>query len=390
MKQRLLARLVCALLALCLLSSLAAAQQVGPLPAPSRLVVQVSYLAGAKPAYAAVPAGAWYGRFERVHTVEPRAAADNVLAVDVKTRLDGERVEVKVGVHVGVRYFDRFVEVATYTAAPGETVTAGALEAFGVVPFVFKVLRVNDADAAPPVVVNKTQSIEAAVTQFTATPLPRAVVTLRNLSSKRVRAVEVDQVFRGARRATSMATEFKGKILLEPGGTYERKLWVTEGQSTGTDFTPESIESIVVATVVFDDYTFEGDIGPAAWVKAHDEGERVQLARVIQLIRSAHAARDVGTAEAPGRFRAAVAALGVAAPQASIDALLKSYPGFGGPAGRERIRPGVEFTMHRVRRDLLEEFDAFEKTFRAAPDDKSFKAWLKQKQTLSEGWLSRL
>jgi len=389
MKQRLFAKLSGAL-ALCLLPTLVAAAQEGPLPVPSRLVVQVSYLAGVKPAYLAVPGGAWSGRFERVNTVEPRAAADKVLAVDVKSRLDGERVEVRVGVHVGERYFDRFVEVATYTVAPGETVTAGALEAFGVAPIVFKVLRVNDADAAPPVVANKTQSIEAAVTQFTPTPLPRAVVTLRNLSSKRVRAVEVDQVLRGARRATSMATEFKGKILMEPGGTYERKLWVTEGQTTGADFTPESIESIVVATVVFEDYTFEGDVGPAAWVKAHDEGERVQLVRVMELIRSAHAARDVGTAEAPGRFRAAVAALGVSAPQESIDGILKSYPGFGGPAGRERIRPGVEFTMHRVRRDLLEELDAFEKQFRAEPAGNSFKAWLRQKQALCEGWLSRL
>lgn len=387
MKQRLFAKLACAL-ALCLLPSLAAAQE-GPLPVPSRLVVQVSYLAGAKPAYSAVPAGAWYGRFERVNTVEPRAAADNVLAVDVKTRLDGERVEVRVGVHVGVRYFDRLVEVATYTVAPGETVTAGALEAFGVAPFVFKVLRVNDADAAPPVVVNKTQSIEATVTQFTPTPLPRAVVTLRNLSSKRVRTVELDQVFRGARRATSMATESNGKILMEPGGTYERKLWVTDGQSTGADFTPESIESIVVATVVFEDYTFEGDVGPAANTKAHDEGERVQLVRVMELIRSACAARDVGTAEAPGRFRAAVAALGVSAPQASIDAILKSYPGLG-PGEPGRIRPLVGVSMHRVRRELLEELDAFEKQFRAAPASNSFKAWLKQKQALCEGWLSRL
>lgn len=291
--------------------------------------------------------------------------------------------------HVVERFFDSLDDVATYTLAKGEAVTAAELEAVGVAPFVFKVLRVNDADAAPPLVVNKTQSIEAVVTEFTPTPLPRSKVTLRNLSSKRVRAVELDQVFRGRPRATSMAGEREGKILMEPGGTYERKLAVTDGQATPSEFIPEAVESIVVATVIFEDYTYEGEPVPAARARAYDEGARVQLPRVMALVRGAHAAPDAETAEALARLRAGVAALGVTAPQSSVDAIMNGYPGLD-PSQRHNVRSGVEVSMHGLRRELLDDLDAFSKAFRAAPAENSFKAWLKARQARYESWLARL
>jgi hypothetical protein len=375
-------------LAACLFAPHAAAQE-SPAPAPARLVVQVEYLKGAKLSYQPVPGGGWYGRFGRAATPEPRAAADKVLAVDVKLSPAGAGVEIKVGVHVGERYFDRLVEVATYTAALGETVRAGELEGVGVAPFVFRVLRVNDADASPPVVVNKTQSVEAVVTEFTPTPLPRSKLTLRNLSSKRVRAVELDQAFRGGGRATGAAVERDGRILMEPGGTYERKLGVTNGRSYANEFTPEAIESIIVASVVFEDYTYEGEARPAARARAYDEGQRVQIPRAMALVRRAHAARDVETAEALARFRAEVAALGDSAPQSSVEAILNGLPALT-PSERDSVRVGMEVSMHGFRRALLEELDAFEQKFRAAPAGNSFKSWLKAKQADFEGWLARL
>ncbi|HJQ32854.1 MAG TPA: hypothetical protein VJ866_11770 [Pyrinomonadaceae bacterium] len=385
MKTKLLSGL-CRAAVLCVFASVAAAQEA---PAPARLVVEIEYAKGAKPAYQPVPGAAWTGRFVKVATPQPRAAAETVRAVDFKTRQVGERVEIKVGVHVGERFLDRLDEVATYTLAPGEAVTAAELETVGVAPFVFRVLRVNDADAAPPGVVNKTQSVEAVVTEFTPTPLPRFKLTLRNLSAKRVRAVELDQIFRGNRRATSQAAEREGKILLEPGATYERRLGVTDGVSTPTDFTPEAVESVVVATVVFEDYTYEGETMPAAQARAYDEGQRLQLPRVMALVRKAHAAPDVETAEALNRFKAAVAALGDTAPQSLIDSIVNGYPDLNA-ADRAQVRPVVEVAMHGVSRELLGDLDAFEQKFRAAPADNSFKAWLKQTQARFETWLARL
>jgi hypothetical protein len=213
MRLRPFANLGRALAACVLVSASAAAQEApAPQPPPDRLVVQVVYKAGAKPAYLTVPGCAWYAWFGQAPAPAPRAAADTVQAVDVRTKLEGGRVELKVGVHVGERFFDRLDEVATYAAAEGETIEARALERVGVAPFVFKVLRVSASDTAAPTVDNRTQSVAAAVTAFTPDPLPRARLTLTNLSQKRVRAVEMWTVFEGRRRTSMFAFEPEGRL----------------------------------------------------------------------------------------------------------------------------------------------------------------------------------
>ena len=376
-------------LAIALVPLAAAGQEPAARP-QTKLVVQVEFFKGRALAYDSVPSSSWFGRFVTTAAAKDRSPADTVRAVDVKTRLDGERVKIKVGVYVGERYFDRLDKVGTYYAAVGETVTASDLERFGVVPFVFKVLRVDETSAGAPVVVNKTQSVEAVVTEFTPSPLPRGKLTLKNLSSKGVRAVEVHEVLGGRDQLRWLAAERDGKILMEPGGTYTVDISTTEGrQSSGNDFTAVAIESVVVVTVVFDDYTYEGAAEPAAQKKSFAEGERAQLARIITLVREAHAWRDVESAGALEKFRAMLSALDDVAPQSTVDAISKRYTELS-PAGRNDIRIAAEVSMHRVRRELLDDLARFEKKFRSAPTENSFKDWLKAKQERFEGWLARL
>jgi len=389
MKARPLANLWCAL-ALGLVPSLAAAGQGAAPRDEGRLVVEVVYLAGVKPAYSSVPGGAWYGRFGSVRTPEPRAAGATVRAVDVETRPDGERVQIKVGVHVGARFHDRLEEVATYTVAPGETVVARELERVGVAPFVFKVLRVNTAALAAPTVVNQTQSVAASVTDFTPSPLPRVKLTLHNLSQKSVRAVELRTVFGGRVRTTTFAVEPDGKSLMEPGGKYEKRIGITDGHASAVDdFTPEAIESVVVAAVVFSDYTFEGDVEAALRKAGHDEGARVQLPRLLAVVRRAHAAHVTESAAAIRRFHVAVSALNDAAPEPSVEAVLGRFAALT-PQQRENAKVSVEVAIHRVRAELLEDLSRFESRFRAAPAENSFGRWLEERRARYEGWLARL
>lgn len=389
MKTVLLVRLGYVLFA-CLLSPHAAAgQEPRPPRAEVKLVVQVQFFKGAPLAYEAVPGASWYARFGRVAPAQPRAAADTVRAVDVKTaRLDGERVEIRVGVHVGARFHDRLEEVAAYTAALGETVTAVDLERVGVVPFVFKVLRVGPADNAPPALVNKTRSISAAVTDFTPSPLPRAKLTLHNFSAKRVRAVEVRQVYEGRERSTALLAQREGKPLMEPGATYETRVGTTEGRTTPTEFTPESMGGVVIAAVVFEDYTYEGEAATAAGQRAYGEGQRRQLPRAIGLLREARAAEDVEAAAAVSRLRAALDALDEAAPQPSLEAILKGFPGLPQPA-QNSLKSTFEIGMHHVKRDLLDGLRQFEGSPGPTAGG-SFGAWLKERQERLEAWLARL
>ncbi|HEX8502687.1 MAG TPA: hypothetical protein VF659_19040 [Pyrinomonadaceae bacterium] len=386
-------------LAACLLASLTAAAQeampaagakVEATAAAARLVVRVEYLKGAKPAFQPVPRDSWFGRFGVVATPRPRAAADTVQAVDVKTRpAEGGRVEIRVGVHVGERHFDRLEAVATYYASAGETVTAGELERVGVAPFVFSVLGVGDVEAAAPAVVNLTQSVEAVVTEFTPAPLPGGKLTLRNLSTKGVRAVYIRQVVNGKNHLVGFAAEREGKFLMGPGGSAESAFGSLTGDAPRGDFVPAAVEALVVASVIFDDYTYEGEPEHAALRRAFAEGQRAQLPRLIALLREALAAPDAESPEAVRRLGERAAALDYEAPPNAVDAVRKNYPGAetGDPG---RWKTAVEISMHRMRRELLDDLGRFEKESGAAPAAGGFKGWLGRRRALYEAWLARL
>lgn len=356
---------------------------------PTRLVVQIEYVKGAPYSYVSVPNWVWLGRFNLTPAASTRAPADTVRAVNVKTRMLDGRVEINVGVHVGLQQFDRLDEVAIYQASPGETVVASDLERFGVEPLRMKVLNVNDTSAAAPTIVNKTQSIEAVVSKFEALPLPRVTVSVRNLSSKGVRAVDLREVIEGREQITSFMADFKGGVIMGPGGTYDKKLVAATGRSNQNDFTPTAIESVVIASAVFDDYTYEGDALAAVRVRASDEGERLQLPRIIALLREAGAARGPVTLETVKKFRERLAALDDTPPAETLASILRAYPELK-PADREWAEGAMTVSMHESKRELMDDLRKLEADFGRASAASDFVALLKSHQERFERWLARL
>jgi hypothetical protein len=356
---------------------------------PLRLVVQIEYVKGAPFSYVSVPNWVWLGRFNLTPAASTRAPADTVRAVNVKTRMLDGRVEINVGVHVGLQQFDRLDEVATYQASAGETVVASDLERFGVEPIRMKVLNVNDTSAAAPTIVNKTQSIEAVVSKFEPLPLPRVTVTVRNLSPKGVRAVELREVVEGRERIDSFIVNRDGGMLMGPGGNAEKKLLAATGHATQNDFTPTAIESVVISSAVFDDYTYEGDVVPAVRMRASDEGERLQLPRIIALLRDAGASRGPVTLETVKKFREKLAALDDTPPAEALAAILNAYPELK-PADRRWAEGAMSASMHESKRELMDDLRKFEANFGRAAAGGDFRALLKSHQERFERWLARL
>ena len=292
-----------------------------------------------------------------------------------------------------LKTFGRALAACLLASLPAEAqerpAPAADLEKVGGAPFVFRVLNVNEAEASPPSVANLTHSIEAVVTDFTPTPLPRGKLTLKNLSPKRVRAVYLRQIVGGRTRLQGYVTEREGRTLMEPGGSAEKVFGMANGEPSEAGFTPSAVEALVVAAVVFEDYTYEGEPGPAALKRALSEGEREQLPRLAALVREAQAAPGVESPAALRRLRERLSSLGAEASQRAVDAVLKNYAGLesSNPA---RWKQAVEMSMHGTRRDLLDELERFETKFRASPAENSFKLWLKRRQTFFEAWLARL
>lgn len=389
-----LATFACAALACMLACAAVGAQEKKQSPPPAhtleRLVVQVESLKGAPLVYESVPCDSWYGRFGLTPAASTRAPADKVQAVDLKARMQDGRVEIKIGVHVGLGgMFDRLDEVATYQASVGETIVASDLERFGVEPFVMKVLSVNDTELAPPMIVNKTQSIEAVVSKFEAMPLPRVTVTARNLSSKGVRAVELCEVIEGREDGWSSMGDLKSGVIIKPGGTYDKRLVAVTGHSNQNGFTPTAIESVVITSVVFDDYTYEGDVVAAVRMRAKDEGLRLLLPRIIALLRDAGAARGPVTLETVKRFRERLTALDDTLPAETLAAILKAYPELK-PADRTWANSSMSVAMHMSKRELTDDLGKFEAGFGRSTAESDFRTWLKSRQERFEQWLARL
>jgi hypothetical protein len=183
--------------------------------------------------------------------------------------------------------------------------------------------------------------------------------------------------------------EQEGKVLMGPGATYDKRIGVTTGQATQGEFTPQAVESVVIMSAVFDDYTYEGDVHAAARKRAFDEGERLQLPRIVAVLRDARAPRGVATTDAIKKFRERLSAISDDAPPKSVEAIMKGYAELK-PADRELVETAMSVTMHESRRLLLDDLQRFEADFARAPAENDFGAWLKSKRERFEQWLARL
>jgi hypothetical protein len=374
-----------ALAALALSLSAAAAARQAAAPASGNLALQVVYFEGAPTAFQLVSRGpemawSWFGHFRTIPRPAATAQAPPVQAVKVSSRAEGAGVRIVVTVFMGEQHFDREEPVGTYAAGVGEEVVVRELERFGVAPFRITPRRVGLNPAAPPVVVNKTQSIEAAVAGFEGVT---AKLSLRNLSAKRVQAVEYRETREGRTVWTRFATEGEGRPLIEPGGEYAYGIPRARRGQVSPDglYIPEAPESILIASAVFEDGTYEGEALTAARLAAKYEGERLQLARSLPLLRQA--AAQPGAA---ARLRAQVGALGIEAPPAAVESILKRYPGLDAP-GRDFVKVVMEVSLHVLRQELLDELAGLEKE---AAGGGRLGGWLAAKREKFEGWLSRL
>lgn len=372
------------------LAAVAAAQQT-PAPEPVKLVLQVIYFEGAPTAFQLVPrgpemVGGWFARFKTFPPPQAAAGEPPVRAVNVVSRAEGEGAQIKVSVFVGHRHFDREEVVGTYTAGVGEEVVVKELERFGVEPFRVTVRRLDPHPAAPPVVVNKTRSVEASIVAPDSSKGVRLGLTLRNLSSQRLLAVEYRETREGRVIWSTFGAEKEGRPLLEPGAARTQPLSQVHLGHVSPEglYVPHAPETILLAAAVFEDGTYEGEPLAAARALAQNEGARLQLTRALAVLRKTPAGPG-----AAARLKTQIEALGVEADAAAVEAIVRRYPDLSEP-DRKFVKAVAEVSMHRVRKELLDELAALEGGPAAPPGDGKLREWLAAKREKLAGWLGRL
>ena len=375
-----------------------AASAVQPIPsAPTGLALEITYSKGLPPAFSTVvgpcckPGGAWYSLFGRIPPDPSVPAPLPVQAVDVRSRLEGEFVRVTVSVFLGVRFFDKKEEVATYELKENEDVKAVALAKFGVEPFEIKVVRVNPNLSYTPSVLIKAESISVVGIELKNTTLPSYRLTLHNSSHKNVVAIAVNVVAGNKLQASSLPQGREGRALIKAGGIEEINVSAAyHAQKTPAGFRPEPEpnQEIIITSLVFDDGSFEGDDEMAATFTAFVAGRKIQIAKLIALLDLTANVTDVTVPAALDRLKTQAELLSTEVEPSVLDHLRRSFPTLSARESND-LKMSVEVVLQTIKFDFVQCVKEFEKR-NPQSNDRQFRAWLRGIRRGYEQWLSRL
>src|SRR6185295_18068061 len=146
---------------------------------------------------------------------------------------------------------------------------------------------------------------------------------------------------------------------------------------TAAGYAPASptAQSIVIASLVFEDGTYEGDVQPAASYRGWTAGRKTELERIVPVLENALALN--ASAES---LRTDLSALSFDSNPADVAELAQAFPG----VKRERLQTSVEVSIHGVRRELLKDLESFQQRGHGKED---FRSWLKRTRDRYSAWL---
>jgi hypothetical protein len=364
---------------------------------PTNLVLEVYYHQNEPPLYIVVPPansapeGMWSVRFRRVPGWKTPAGSLPVRAVNVQTIQAGDHVRVWVSVFVGLKGLEQENSVAALTLREGEKITVGEVTQVGVEPFDLALVRVGLVGGNLPQVISKAKSIELVTIRGNLSTLPSYRLALRDRSARNVSALFIS-VGRDARaQITSMPQGEDGGPLILAGAVSEfDEPAVTTASATpgGYEPLPAANQTIEISTAVFDNGSFEGEIGPAILFRGFVKGRKIQLGRLVGLFQTALLDNRAEPLSALELLRNNIAALGITADPVAVEEALSEFPDLK-KGSEPRLKSPIEMAMTGIRKDALDDVQRF-RISNPKVDLSSFRAWLTESRKRYETWLSRL
>jgi hypothetical protein len=352
------------------------------------LALEVVFLKGRPPAYQQVAGsrskkgGSWYGLFGRIAGWQLPDGELPINAVRLVPHLKGETITISVSVLRG-QFHDAEDRVASYKARVGEEITVTELEAFGVEPFVIKVIRTFTGSDVPTTL-NKTKSVAVVGIEPLIATFPRYKLTLHNLCDKNISALSINIMGQGRVRKTGMPQGNYGEPLIksrESAGLNESLAINAETTAGGYEPSAPPAQQIVVESLVFEDGSYEGELKPAAMFLGFVVGRRIELRRIMPLLDQALSASDAVSASET--LRSQLSSLSYEPDEAEVSSLVVAFP----TLDKRELRISIEAAIHTVRRDLLDQLERLQKSESNARD---FSAWLVRTRQLYSNWLSHL
>jgi hypothetical protein len=323
-------------------------QDVKQTSASQNYALEVSYIKGRPFVYQRIGGWTWYDGFQIVQGFQPEAGVLPVGAVKLYTREEAGSVKVKVTILRG-RNIEFEYNVAEYTVGE-EKVALRDLARFGVIPFEVSLVRAPSTAAYMPKVNNSTRSLVVSVEPVVSN-LPTYKIRVLNNSAKAVAGFSYNTWLEGRRRFTGMPQQFDGTPLITVGNSYEKEFpYALKTTTESTGEVPQPIEGLElnILAVIFADGTFEGDRVEAARFRGYKLGEKIQLTRILELLRSKSAvSREL--------LGPKVDELNYKITLADVTPLLTEFQALP-DAEAENMRSAAEASASRIQKDLAGTF----------------------------------
>jgi hypothetical protein len=284
----------------------------------------------------------WTPMFPRVDGFVPRDGDLAVTAVKYVARRDETGLRMVVSVLRGPQN-QQEIEIARVTLTGSTPVLIPGLVAVGVRPVELWIEPGDSKRVYSPAVENRTAGLDVASVEILDGTPAIMRVAVRNVSTKAAVSYSVEVLGTGGRLllATWQALP-SGQPVVQPGGSHTFNMNVTD--------VPQP-EVLALASVQWTDGTYEGDARPAAMQWSRDAASRVQIARIMTLLRLS-AAADWTTALAGLETRALT--LETTADAAMVADATSRLP-VPAPMTEAEVASTIGFQLQRLRKEFAGE-----------------------------------
>ncbi len=351
---------------------------------PPRLLLEIVANPALPPGYSSVNGPTELGKFvlipSFVRVPGGRQPSPPVQWVKVEPQFNGETTAVRVSVYRGVKGIEQEDFVGVYHLSIGETKTLKDLRSFGIEPFTVTLLDTVPPLPPSPAFVNDTKSIEIVSVRAENSPKPAYMITLRNLSEKKVSGVGFALTFDGRPGGTGVLAADQDRPLIEAGGVVEKYVPAMMPRRTATGFAPSTASAVTlrIRSAVFTDLSYEGDVTDACTSEIFSIGRKAYLTQVLSLLDSQLAAETVtDNVEAAKQFKEKVEALHYEA-AAKVSSVSPSCQDVA-----QRVLDNAYFEKLEMLRDLNQ-------ITTQPPPAFSFRAWMETRRQNYKAWLARL
>lgn len=259
-------------------------------------------------------------------------------------------------------------KVVSRALALDETVTISETEKFGIQPFQVRTFRAQPWSVGPPLITNKTQALNV---DSVSEARPAYTLKVRNVSHKAINAIRSYGIENDRKQGGSGSS---ATPLIPAGRIFviQQRFALSEERSKTTAESGPTKREIVIAAIVFDDGSFEGEPDLAAEMAANMAGDRIQLLRINRLV-TGLSDSELRDPEQLKKLKNDIAALSEEVNPAVTNELMLRFSTASEDVRNRRIKEEVANGLRSTKNQVLREIEKQE----SRRDSANFDLWLK-------------